>query len=275
MDTLKVSSDFYTYPPFKEKFSIIFPTHFKRIPTLRKSLEKIVYGQSKYLAAVFIYWIDRDLSVPPPDVSEYVDVDKIQIHIEVLNSEKRRLTDRFLRPKNLETRAVYVCDDDINPDAELLDSLFEMYLSNHFRDFMFGSLTRSCYNGRYEPYKNEYFNMVLTGACFLDAAMLDLYQLPIYKKCRNWINKRFNGEDIMMNYIVEHNFKTPPIAVLYNLDGGPFGLSSRSQHQFQRSEACTYFRIFFGNEVPREHSRKTIYEKITNELVEVDSADYY
>ena len=275
-DSLKLTTDFYTYPPFNEKFSIIFPTHSKRTGTFKNLLKNIVYGQSKYLDSIFIYWIDRNVSLPPPKLSEYLDEQKTTIHAEIINSEQRHLTDRFIKPKNLTTRTVFVCDDDLNINANILDSLFEMYLSNHFRDFMVGFTPRSCANGYY-GFSSKRYNLVLTNGCFLDVSMIDMFMLPKYEKAREWIDQRFNGEDIMMNFVVQENFMTPPIGVNvpFASRNEPSALSKRKTHYQERHMACSYFKYFFDNDIPNNHTRKSIYKELTNLLVEVDQTNYY
>ena len=269
-----LSTNMISYPPFNEKFSIIYPTHKKRIHTLSKIIQSIAYGQSKYIDSIFIYWIDRNISLPPPKISEYVNESKVKVYIEIINSEKRLLTDRFIKPKNIKTRTVFSSDDDVAMKPEMLDSLFEMYLVNNFRNYILGALTRYCYKGVYGG-KNGYFNMVLTDSCFLDVSMLDLYQSPKYIAARNWVNERFNGEDIMMNYIVQENYKTPPLAVKFTKGSGPGALSSRPQHWGQRTEACKFFNKFFGYEIPREHATKNIFQTINNSLYTIYKPDYY
>ena len=260
-----ISSEFITYPPFNEKFSIIYPTHLLRKNYFAKILDNIAYGQSQHLDAIFIYWIDKNPSNMPPPLSEYVNESSVKVRIEIINSEKRLFTDRFVKPKNLTTRTVFSSDDDIRISGEYLDQLFEMYLSNHFRDFMFGSMVRSCNDGRYGR-SSRRFNMVLTDACFLDASMLDLYQLPRYEKARKWVNDRFNGEDILMNFVVQENFQTPPIAFNFDKGMAPNALSYRRSHNNQRHEACSFFKSFFGNEITAMHPSTFYYKNINNYL---------
>ena len=264
----------FSYPPFNEKFSVIYPTHSKRVSTLQKQIARIAHGQSKYIDSIFIYWIDKNASIPPPPLSRFVDLTKKHVRVEVLNSEQRKFTDRFIKPKNLTTRVVLSSDDDVNLPAEIFDRLFEIYLTNNLRNHMFGILPRNCYNNRYVPYKWYYFNMVLTNFCFLDVSMLDLYQLPKYQELRDWVNERFNGEDILMNYIVQDNYKTPPVSVRYEYQGGPSALSHRAQHDQQRSEACETFNNFFKYEVPRYHATKFSYD-INATLLNIVDPDYF
>ena len=158
---------------FSESTPLIIPTHNERIKTLKESLNKIAYGQSQHIHSIFIYWIDKNISIPPPDITEYVDLNRTKVHIEIINSPERHLTDRFKKPTNLKTRAVFSSDDDINLSPQLYDSLFEMYVSNNFRNYIFGTLQRSCINGKYLKRKTDSFNLILTGAAFLDVSMLD------------------------------------------------------------------------------------------------------
>ena len=268
-------TDLYGFPPFEEKFSIIYPTHKKRMENLHEILENMAYGQSKYLDTIFIYWIDKNSSIPPPKISDYVNVSKLKVKMEIINSEKRHLTDRFIRPKNLTTRTVFSCDDDIKMPPSMLDSLFEMYLSNNFRNFLVGTTPRTCLEGRYQ-FKKKYYNMVLTDACFLDVSMLDLFQMPKYTDGRDWVNERFNGEDILMNYIVQDYYKTPPIAIKFHKGNSNSALSSRPGHYKQRTQACAFFNKEFGREVTREFGRKNVYRKIVNSIVDLDNTpDFY
>ena len=267
---LVVRSNFNTYPPFNEQFSLIIPTHHKRKGNLQRQLNRIAYGQSQHIHSIFIYWIDKNISIPPPDITEYVDLNRTKVHIEIINSPERHLTDRFKKPTNLKTRAVFSSDDDINLSPETFDSLFEMYVSNNFRNYIFGSLRRSCIHGKYVKQKPGYFNMILTGAAILDVSMLDLFQSPKYEELRNWINERFNGEDILMNYLVQDKYMTQPLAAPFGLGGGPFGLAVRPQHDQQRDDACKLFSEFFGREVLLEHPSRNVFPSIDNYLVNIE-----
>ena len=244
-----------TFPPFNENYSIIIPSYTPRIPNLSEQLKNIAYGQSKYLDTIFIYWIDKDHEIP--DVSIYLDPNNISVPIYILESPNISLTDRFLIPKQLKTNIVLSLDDDLPIHSESIDLAFEIYLSNHFENRIFGSTERTCRRRKYTlPYKDGTFNMVLTNFAFLHRDMLELYTLPVYDDFRQLITIFHNGEDILMNYIVTKHFKAPPVGFEYDRFQKTKGLSKTSGHQTKRNKLCKELHHLFGKDSVRNYPNK-------------------
>ena len=234
-----------TFPPFNENYSIIIPSYTPRIPNLSEQLKNIAYGQSKYLDTIFIYWIDKDHEIP--DVSIYLDPNNISVPIYILESPNISLTDRFLIPKQLKTNIVLSLDDDLPIHSESIDLAFEIYLSNHFENRIFGSTERTCRRRKYTlPYKDGTFNMVLTNFAFLHRDMLELYNLPVYDDFRQLITIFHNGEDILMNYIVTNHYKAPHVGLEFDPFPITVGLSTKTSHSKVRSMLCQTFNEYFG-----------------------------
>ena len=237
-----------TYPPFDEKFSIVIPTHLKRMTRARSYIQAIMGANLTHLDKIFIYWVDE---TPLPTVEELLN-ETTDFPIEILPSPNYSLADRFLIPENLTTRTILSSDDDFDIYPEKMDIMFEIYLENHYQNRLFGLFKRNFVNGRYQSgfYKGNQYNLVLTGFVFLDIEMLKLFQLPKYKQIHKIIKALFNGEDLFMNFMVSHFFKTSPVAIVHEEPKPVKGLSSRTGHFRFRSILCQLFTQFFGYPVP-------------------------
>ena len=251
---LSYETQIISYPPYHEKYSIIIASHYPRINNLKKQLSKIVYGQSKYIDSVFIYWIDN--KVKKPSLESLVNKNHLKTNVEILDSPNKMITDRFIVPKHLKTETILSSDDDLNYDATDIDKAFEIYISNHFQNRICGTIARSFYDNMYSLcIVDSHYNLILTGLAFLNRRMLNLYHDSNYTKLRSFVDKQMNGEDILMNYIVSHNYKTSPVLLNFpQFEMPPSGLSSRPAHLSQRTESCIFFNSFFGYNVLSTYS---------------------
>ena len=244
-----------TFPPFNEKFSIIFATYQPRIQLMSEKLRNISYGQSKYLDSIFMYWIDANN--PIPDITTFIDPSNITVPIYILESPNISLTDRFLIPKQLRTQTILSLDDDLPFTAESMDFAFEIYLTNHFENRIFGTFQRTCGKKWYSiPTGDGTYNMVLTGFAFLSREMYEVFNSPEYADLRQHVKELHNGEDILMNYIVTKHFKAPPVGFEYDRFQKTKGLSKTSGHQTKRNKLCKELHHLFGKDSVRNYPNK-------------------
>ena len=240
-----------TYPPFDEKYSIIFATHKPRINYMRQQLKKLVYGQSKYLDQIFIYWIDR--YNPLPVLSDFLNNTNITVPIHILESPNISITDRFLVPQGLRTETVISSDDDLQNEAKSLDLGFEIYCLNHLKNRIFGLTRRNCDHNSYSlNLVHNKYNLVLTNFAYLNIKMLELFNSKEYIPLVKAVQSFQNGEDILMNFIVSHNFKASPIACNFPKVKAPDnGISMEPGHFAKRDKCCLNFPKLFGYDVPQ------------------------
>ena len=244
-----------TYPPFDEKFSIIIPSHQGRFQQLKEQMDLIAYGQSKYLDRIFIYWVDR--KNPMPNIDTLIDNKREHVEVFILESPTKSTIDRFLIPEKLRTETIFSMDDDLHYKGENADFVFEIYINNHFQNRVYGGLARACRNGEYVQVPGPEYNIALTGVSLLNVKMLETINKPEYSKLRNFVTEHMNCEDLLMNYVVSHNFHAPPVfGKMPSYTLSLQGLSNRPNHTLIRSECCRLFDDFFGYHVTEKYSSK-------------------
>ena len=259
-NTLKITNQVTTYPPFTEQFTIIMPTHHTRSSLFTDQMDLIAYGQSKYLHSIYIYWIDK--KNPMPSLSAFINLSRNHIPVYLIQSPTNTIIDRFIPPSNLSTQTILTMDDDLNVSAETIDTAFEVYLVNHFQNRIFGNTKRMCENGKYYAYRIndiQTYGLVLTGFAFLDVSMLNTISLPKYKELTDFVSKNMNCEDILMNFVVSHNYKTFPVAVkMKQFTISSSGISLKKTHGMTRNKCCRMFSDFFGYQVAQRYSTTKI-----------------
>ena len=243
---------FQTYPPINEKYSIIIPSHQIRIDCLAKQIIKLINGTPKYLDKIYIRWID--CQNPIPNLSDIIgNISNEQNIITILGSPNCSITDRFLIPDDIKTKTIISLDDDINIEANELDLGFEYYIKNSLENRIFGHAPRSCHNDLYYfgPFSNTEYNIVITSFTYLNIDMLKLFNSEKYRDLVLFSDFLHNGEDILMNYIVQQNYLTYPVIANFkiNRDHIKFpknGISNGPNHKIKRDLLCRTFTKYLG-----------------------------
>ncbi len=144
---------------------------------------------------------------------------KVPIHI--LHKPEAAVSMRFeiINEVGMEvlTDAVLSLDDDAALNTEEVDFAFAVW--QNFRDRLVGFPSRShFYEGRKakwvytSKWGNEY-SMVLTGAAFFHKYYSHLYSTALSADLRKMVDEKANCEDILMNFLVSHVIRRPPIKV--------------------------------------------------------------
>ena len=244
-----------TYPPFKEKFTILIPTHQTRSTRVKTQIDLIGYGQSKYIDSIYLYWIDKNNSMPQLKTL-LNSTNKTTVPIYLIQSPHNNIMDRFNIPPNISTRTVLSMDDDIKIDGNVLDKLFEKYLINNFQNRIFGQSDRKCTKTKYSyvyPKRKDYkYNLVLTNFAFLDISMLEAIHLPKYKELTTYVGNNMNCEDILMNYVATDIYRTSPVSINFKIPINVPGISSHPDHLKKRSVCCQMFEEFFAPDFTQE-----------------------
>eukprot|EP00553_Chaetoceros_curvisetus_P000873 CAMPEP_0204629566 /NCGR_PEP_ID=MMETSP0717-20131115/18412_1 /ASSEMBLY_ACC=CAM_ASM_000666 /TAXON_ID=230516 /ORGANISM="Chaetoceros curvisetus" /LENGTH=350 /DNA_ID=CAMNT_0051646527 /DNA_START=68 /DNA_END=1117 /DNA_ORIENTATION=+ len=145
--------------------------------------------------------------------------------VEFVRVKKNSLNSRFLPIKNLETKAIFMVDDDVKVDCPSLQAGFEAWtyhpnaMVGYYPRLAFLSSkkgisqpepqTRRIYHTWPVVFAQHKFNMILTKASFFHSKYLDMY----HDKDRNpqeileYIDQNKNCEDIAMAFLVARNTK--------------------------------------------------------------------
>jgi hypothetical protein len=146
----------------------------------------------------------------PPDLSLLPAAVPVRIRPESVNS----LNNRFKPDAEIPTRAVFSIDDDIRIPCSDVEGAFAEWRRQP--EVMVGFFPRLIepkddmnnelvFRGEGYVMEKGRYNVVLTGAAFLDAAAaFPLYWSPAVAPARQVVDELFNGEDLLMNFVLSN-----------------------------------------------------------------------
>ncbi|XP_010263303.1 PREDICTED: glycosyltransferase family protein 64 C3 [Nelumbo nucifera] len=245
----------------------------------------ITYSSSPSVAAVFILWGNPTTShriltqLNENLTSSYLGGAPISI----LRQSSDSLNARFLpRPSWITTRAVAICDDDVEIDSESVEFAFNVWRSH--RNRLVGFFARShdldlvSRTWIYTVHPDKY-SILLTKFMMLNTDYLYRYSCGAHvKEMREVVDRMKNCEDILMNFVVADESGSGPVLVgarkvrdwgdARNDDEGrgvrDVGLSSRrGEHRKRRGECIREFHRIMGR-MPLRYS----YGKAVNSVGE-------
>ncbi|OQR71227.1 hypothetical protein BIW11_01534, partial [Tropilaelaps mercedesae] len=235
--------------PKRRGFSAVILTY-NRPESLRK-LVSLLQGVPS-LVKIIVVWNNPDLDPPSP-------LSKSTKPVAIVRSRENKLTNRFYPYKEIETEAVLSLDDDIlmlTPDE--LEFGFQVWCENSNKIVGFPSRLHVWDNQTKRwRYESEWLNdisMVLTGAAFYHVEYgRHFFKMPKY--LRDYVDSKFNCEDILMNFLVANlTSGAPPVKVAprkkFKPDTPPTAANSLSaslDHMQARSECINEFvKAFSG-----------------------------
>nr|XP_017253562.1 PREDICTED: glycosyltransferase family protein 64 protein C5 isoform X2 [Daucus carota subsp. sativus] len=138
----------------------------------------------------------------PPDLSDFNSAVPVRIRIEANNS----LNNRFKMDPLIKTRAVLELDDDILMKCNDLERGFQVWREHP--DRIVGFYPRLVdgkdfkYQGEKHARSHKGYNMILTGAAFIDTELaFNMYWSEKAKAGREIVDKYLNCEDVLLNYL--------------------------------------------------------------------------
>ncbi|XP_031488808.1 glucosamine inositolphosphorylceramide transferase 1-like isoform X2 [Nymphaea colorata] len=185
--------------PFKgeySQFTMLTMTYEARLWNLKLYVKH--YSRCASVREIVVVWNKGN----PPDEREFDSAVPVRIRVERLNS----LNNRFKVDPLIKTRAVLELDDDIMMTCNDLERGFKVWREHPER--LVGFYPRLV-NGKPLQYRNERYarkmngyNMILTGAAFMDGEIaFKRYWSEMAKEGRAMVDKFFNCEDVLMNFI--------------------------------------------------------------------------
>ena len=185
-------------------FTIVVLSYGPRLPMLRGAIKH--YSHCPSAQGVVVVWNKG----PPPDAGLLPSTVPVHIRVEPTNS----LNNRFRPDPAIATRAVFSIDDDIRIPCADVEAAFAEWraapevLVGFFPRLLEGEPEPTFRGEAYAVQRGRY-NAVLTGAAFLDAhTALPAYWADQYAAARAAVDEVFNGEDLLMNYVLAS--RAPP-----------------------------------------------------------------
>ncbi|XP_057799277.1 glycosyltransferase family protein 64 C3-like isoform X3 [Salvia miltiorrhiza] len=252
-----------------------------RIPLLRSITA--AYAASPSVAAVVLLWCNP--STPPRTLSDLTQ----NLSAAVLRAPSASLNHRFHPWAIIRTRAVLICDDDIEPDPNSVSFAFKVWGSDPDRAVGFFARSHAfdvASRAWIYAMETEKYSIVLTKFMIVSVAYLEIYSCDArYAAAREIVDEMNNCEDILMNFVVAEESRKGPVMV--GARGGgvrdygdarndgaaagvrEVGLSSRRvEHRKRRGECITRFHRVLGR-MPLKYS----YGKMVDDVGEQGLCD--
>ncbi|XP_051137196.1 glycosyltransferase family protein 64 C3 [Andrographis paniculata] len=228
------------------------------------------YSTSPSVSAVILLWCN-------PSTSHQVLSDLTKnLSAAVLRAPSASLNHRFYPWNTIRTKAVLICDDDIEPDPSSVSFAFTLWRSDP--DRVIGFFARShAYDIASKTWiytmEKQKYSIILTKFMILNRKYLVNYSCDEqYSMARKIVDDAKNCEDILMNFIVAEETQSGPLMVGVKGGGGvrdygdarndgvssegvkEAGLSSRyGEHRKRRGQCIREFHRVLGK-MPLKYS---------------------
>ncbi|KAK9097573.1 hypothetical protein Sjap_023070 [Stephania japonica] len=221
------------------------------------------YSSIPFVAAVLIIW--GNPSTPIETLTNLTNSYYTAAPITVLRQSTSSLNSRFLPRQQIATRAVAICDDDVEIDSKSVEFAFKIW--NSRPDNLIGFFSRSHdldlekKTWIYTVHPDKY-SIVLTKFMIMNTDYLYKYSCEggeAMAKARALVEEMVNCEDILMNFVAAKESGSGPVLVegrrvrdrgdARNDDGEVKGVglsSRRREHRKRRGECIREFHRVLG-----------------------------
>ncbi|KAG8380586.1 hypothetical protein BUALT_Bualt06G0030900 [Buddleja alternifolia] len=186
----------YLFNGHYSQFTLLTMTYDARLWNLKMYIKH--YSRCSSVREIVVVWNKGT----PPQSSEFDSAVPVRIRVEKQNS----LNNRFKVDPLIKTRAVLELDDDIMMTCDDIERGFRVWREHPDRIVGFyprlvdGSPLK--YRGEVHARKHNRYNMILTGAAFMDGrAAFERYSSEEAGLGRALVDSSFNCEDVLMNYL--------------------------------------------------------------------------
>ncbi|BES87574.1 unnamed protein product [Nesidiocoris tenuis] len=246
-----------TYPwdrsiPLDRRFTAVIYGQLGAPLTQTSPLFRLVKAltKSSYTAMVLVIWANEK---PPPAKARWPPMN-VPLHVIHQPGSSARFSPHPL----IRTEAILSLDEDTVLTTDEIDFAFHVW--TNFPDRIVGYPARSHYWddvkgtwGYTSKWTNEY-SIVLTGAAFYHSYFNHLYTQWLSPLLLKTVEQSHNCEDILMNFLVSHVVRRPPIKVTQRKqykETPPQAGSARSpwndpDHFIQRQTCLNTFAAVFG-----------------------------
>ncbi|KAK9070270.1 hypothetical protein SSX86_010670 [Deinandra increscens subsp. villosa] len=231
------------------QFTMIAMTYDARLWNLKWYVKH--YSQCPSVREIVVVWNKGT----PPDLTEFDSSVPVRIRVE----EKNSLNNRFKLDPLIKTRAVLELDDDIIMSCDHIERGFKVWRENP--DRLVGFYPRLVngpgpleYRGEKHARKFNAYNMILTGAAFMDhEEAFSRYWSDQAKAGREVVDEFFNCEDVLMNFLyanISSGVTVEYVKPAWALDTSKFSgvaISGNTQvHYRVRSKCLEKFTRLYG-----------------------------
>ncbi|KAH7018880.1 glycosyl transferase family 64 domain-containing protein [Ilyonectria destructans] len=234
------------------KFTIALQTY-RRPKELNKTLHALLDEKIPSLLEIVVIW--NDLEATPPD--DYTS--SLGTPVRYRASTRNSLNEKLLPDSTFSTQAILLSDDDVYYHPHDLEYVFQSW-RKFGRNKLTGALARCpkkdakgkwfyklCSNRD----ENSSYSMIITNLAMTHISFLDYYSSddPVMKKIRDYVDEKFNCEDIAMNFMQSYLTGEGPLLVqgrkAYVNFTPSVGISMKKGHMSARSKCMNDFVAFF------------------------------
>ncbi|KAI3864874.1 hypothetical protein MKX03_031549 [Papaver bracteatum] len=178
------------------QFTLLTMTYDARLWNLKMYVKH--YSRCSSVGEIVVVWNKGQ----PPNISELDSAVPVRIRVEKQNS----LNNRFKIDPLIKTRSVLELDDDIMMACDDIERGFQAWREHPDRivGFYPRLIEGTPLKYRDEKYarKRHGYNMILTGAAFMDSTVaFQRYWSDEAKAGRDFVDKYFNCEDVLLNFL--------------------------------------------------------------------------
>ncbi|KAK3011882.1 hypothetical protein RJ639_012908 [Escallonia herrerae] len=178
------------------QFTLVAMTYDARLWNLKMYVKH--YSRCSSVREIVVVW-NKGV---PPESGDFDSAVPVRIRVE----EKNSLNNRFKKDSSIRTRAVLELDDDIMMTCDDIERGFRVWrehpdrIVGFYPRFISGSPLE--YRGEKHARNHKGYNMILTGAAFIDSRVaFERYWSEDAKVGREVVDKYFNCEDVLLNYL--------------------------------------------------------------------------
>ncbi|KAF7811589.1 glycosyltransferase family protein 64 protein C5 [Senna tora] len=249
------SEEPYPWKGQYSQFTLLTMTYDARLWNLKMYVKH--YSRCPSVREIVVVW-NKGV---PPELSDLDSAVPVRIRVEEANS----LNNRFKIDPLIKTRSVLELDDDIMMTCDDVERGFNVWRRNPDRivGFYPRLIGGSPLQYRAEKYARMHkgYNMILTGAAFIDSQVaFKRYWSEEAKQGRDLVDKLFNCEDVLLNYLYA-NASSPSSRIVdyvrpaWAIDTSKFSgaaISRNTQvHYMLRSQCLVKFSEVYGSLGPK------------------------
>ncbi|XVE75493.1 hypothetical protein DITRI_Ditri12bG0097900 [Diplodiscus trichospermus] len=239
----------YLWKGHYSQFTLLTMTYEARLWNLKMYVKH--YSRCSSVKEIVVVW-NKGI---PPKLSDLDSAVPVRIRVENRNS----LNNRFKMDPFIKTRAVLELDDDIMMTCDDVERGFRVWrqhpdrIVGFYPRFVDGS--RLEYRGEKYARKNKGYNMILTGAAFIDGQLaFKRYWSEQAKAGREVVDKYFNCEDVLLNFLYANASSSKTVEYVrpaWAIDTSKFSGAAISRntnvHYKIRSDCLTKFTNMYGS----------------------------
>lgn len=228
---------------------------YKRMDELTSTLNTLLSTDIPSLNEVVVVWNDLDNKPPKNYIS------KLGIPVRYRASPRNSLNEKMKFDPEYKTKAVFLSDDDIYYQPSDLEFAFQSW-RKFGQNRITGSIPRCVKEVKPGKWAYDFgcsrkkgqdvYSIIITGLSFAHVGFLDYYSSDdeIMTKMRNYVDDKFNCEDIGLNFAASLVTRTGPLLIRgydsYHNIHPSVSISGKKGHAEARSQCVNDFAAMMG-----------------------------